>query len=77
VYSNLGVNSGRGINVSGAFAEAYDNTVYGNRTGMQVNNGAVARNNRVYGNLDVGVRISGAGQMYDNIIYSNPVGVHV
>ena len=64
----------------GDFTEARGNLVHGN-TGagtraMRVSNGAVARDNRVFANQNVGIETSVA-KVLDNVIYSNATGILV
>ena len=75
-YSNTGGNAVAGISLSGDFVEARDNTSHGNQRGINLTSGAIARNNRVYGNSVYGMQLSD-GQAYNNVIYSNAIGMYV
>ncbi len=75
-YGNTGGNAVAGISLSGDFVEARDNTSHGNQRGINLTSGAIARNNRVYGNTVYGMQLSD-GQAYNNLIYSNAIGMYV
>jgi parallel beta-helix repeat protein len=76
LYGNTGGVGGQGISLSGAFAEAIDNVSRNNSVGINVTNGAIARENLVHSNSVYGVQMS-IGQVLQNVVHSNAIGMYV
>ncbi|MEX2188872.1 MAG: right-handed parallel beta-helix repeat-containing protein [Pirellulales bacterium] len=53
-----------------------NNEVYDNATGLQLQ-GGTARNNRVYGNNQIGIVTGASAVITGNTVYSNPLGIQV
>jgi Malectin domain/Right handed beta helix region/Periplasmic copper-binding protein (NosD) len=58
-------------------ASATDNLVYGNATGIELDTGTTLQGNRVYANTTWGISATSGGNVINNVIYSNGVGLYV
>jgi len=62
-----------GVGISSSGAEVQENEVFANTMGISGN--GVFTGNRVYGNLETGIRSTGSTEILGNIVYSNKVGI--